>query len=294
MTWRTVTISSHSKLDYQMGYLVVRGESIKRIHLSEISVLIIENTAVSLTAYLVSELVKNRIRLIFCDEKRNPLAEVSNLYGGHDSSDMVRKQIEIPRDRKDKAWEIIIKAKIKNQLAVLEKFDCPNQELLLRYSDEVLPGDLTNREGHAAKVYFNSLFGKNFYRSTDCAVNAALNYGYSVLLSAISREITGYGFLTQLGIFHNNCDNKYNLSCDLMEPFRPVVDYLTKSFIADTFEKEQKQKILQLLQFKILINNRRETVQNAISIFVYSILDYLLDSEAEIKTPIICFDKHVL
>lgn len=79
-----------------------------------------------------------------------------------------------------------------------------------------------------------------------------------------------------------------------MEPFRPVVDYLTKSFIADTFEKEQKQKILQLLQFKILINNRRETVQNAISIFVYSILDYLLDSEAEIKTPIICFDKHVL
>lgn len=294
MTWRTITISSHSKLDYQMGYLVVRGESIKRIHLSEISVLIIENTAVSLTAYLVSELVKNKIKLLFCDEKRSPLAEVSELYGGHDSSDMVRKQIEIPQERKDTAWQSIIMSKISNQFAVLHNFDCPNQELLLQYINEVLPGDVTNREGHAAKVYFNSLFGKSFYRASECALNAALNYGYSVLLSAVSREIAGYGFLTQLGIFHDNCDNKYNLSCDLMEPFRPVVDYLVKSNIVEIFEKEQKQKILQLLQFKIQINDRQETVQNAISIFVHSVLDYLLDPSAYIKVPRIDFTKNVV
>lgn len=69
MSWRTVVISNVSKLDYQIGYLVVRGQETKRIHINEISMLIIESTAVSMTAYLLSELVKNKVKVIFCDER---------------------------------------------------------------------------------------------------------------------------------------------------------------------------------------------------------------------------------
>lgn len=296
MTWRTVTVSSHSKIDYHLGYLVVRGETVKRVHISEISILIIENTAVSLTAYLVNELIKNNVKLIFCDEKRNPVAEVAGLYGGHDSSDMVRRQIDISSTVKESVWQQVITSKIKNQLAVLNYFECPNQDLLEQYAKDVETGDKTNREGHAAKVYFNSLFGKSFYRSSDCAINAGLNYGYSILLSAVNREIVGYGCLTQLGIFHNNCDNQFNLGCDLMEPFRPMVDYLVKTHVDydGLFAKEQKQKVLQLLQCKIMIGGRRETLQNAIRLFVYSSLDALLEEKAEIKLPEIDFSENVL
>ena len=71
MSWRVVTVSSLSKLDYKMDYLVVRNtDGVKRIHLSEISVLMIESTAVSLTAYLLCELNKRKIDIIFCDERR--------------------------------------------------------------------------------------------------------------------------------------------------------------------------------------------------------------------------------
>ena len=72
MSWRTVVISSNAKLDYQMGYLVVRRDDIKKVYIDEISILIIENTAVSLTAALLSALTKKKVKVIFCDEKRNP------------------------------------------------------------------------------------------------------------------------------------------------------------------------------------------------------------------------------
>ena len=73
MSWRTVVVSNSAKLDYQMGFLVVRRETTTKIHLNEISVLLLESTAVSLTASLVSELLKRKIKVIFCDEKRNPI-----------------------------------------------------------------------------------------------------------------------------------------------------------------------------------------------------------------------------
>ena len=71
MSWRTVVISSNVKLDYQMGYMVVRRMDTMKIHLSEMEILIVESTAVSLTAALLNELSKKKIKVIFCDEKRN-------------------------------------------------------------------------------------------------------------------------------------------------------------------------------------------------------------------------------
>ena len=80
MSWRIVVITKMAKLDLQLGFLVVRGEETIKIHLSEISTLIIENTAVSLTASLLAELIKRKIKVIFCDEKRNPISELVGYY----------------------------------------------------------------------------------------------------------------------------------------------------------------------------------------------------------------------
>ncbi len=76
MSWRTVVISKRAKLDLQLGFLVVRGEDTVKIHLGEIGLLLIENTAVSLTVSLLAELTKRKVKVIFCDEKRNPSSEL--------------------------------------------------------------------------------------------------------------------------------------------------------------------------------------------------------------------------
>ena len=152
-------------------------------------------------------------------------------------------------------------------------------QLLFGYINELEFGDLTNREGHAAKVYFNALFGKDFTRSAESSINAALNYGYSLLLSAVNREISANGYLTQLGLFHDNMFNQFNLSSDLMEPFRPLVDNLVISIRPEKFEHEEKVKVLELYQKEVSMAGRNEYLNNAIKIYTKSIFDALNDSD---------------
>lgn len=131
----------------------------------------------------------------------------------------LREQIQWKDPVKAALWAEIVREKIVGQIAVLESEDCTEAaSLLCGYLEEVQPGDATNREGHAAKVYFNALFGKAFSREQENAWNAALDYGYSIVLSAVAREITACGYSTQLGVFHDNMFNKLNLACDLVEP----------------------------------------------------------------------------
>ena len=72
MGFRIVVINSRCKLETRLNYLVVRGESEKKIFINEINTLIVQSTAVSLTVALLSVLVENNIKVIFCDEKCNP------------------------------------------------------------------------------------------------------------------------------------------------------------------------------------------------------------------------------
>lgn len=226
MGWRVVVVTNPSKLDYSMGYLAVRDvEKTTRVHLDEISVLIVENTASSVTAALLSQLTERKIKVIFCDEKRNPSSELVSYYGCHDCSQKLKTQISWADDAKKLVWTSIVAEKIKNQALLLKHYGLEQYKLLEGYINELEFNDGTNREGHAAKVYFNALFGKSFSRNDDVPVNAALNYGYSLILSCVNREIVCSGYLTQLGIFHDNMFNHFNLGCDLMEPFRPIVDF---------------------------------------------------------------------
>lgn len=224
MSWRTVIINNRAKLDFKMNYLVVRGENTTKIHIKEISVLIVQTTAVSVTAALLSELVKNKVKVIFCDEKNNPSSELTPYYGMHKTSLMVRQQVLWKNEIKERVWTKIVHSKIKKQMELLCLLGKEEATLLKKYLNELEYGDTTNREGHAAKVYFNALFGKSFTRDSNTPINAALNYGYAIVLSAFNREVVSAGYITQLGLFHDNQFNQYNLSCDLMESFRPIVD----------------------------------------------------------------------
>ena len=147
MSWRTVVISNVAKLDYQIGYLVVRGQETTRIHIKEIRMLIIESTAVSMTAYLLSELMKNKIKVIFCDEKRNPSSELLPYNGSHDTRLKIRNQIKWDEIRKKDVWTQIVKEKIGQQAHLLQKCGLEEYQMLQGYMNEVEFADETNREG---------------------------------------------------------------------------------------------------------------------------------------------------
>ena len=113
MSWRTIVITETAKLDYQVGYLVVRGRETTKIHINDIETLIIESTAVSMTAYLLSELIKNKTKVIFCDEKRSPASELVPYYGSHDTSAKIRNQIAWTKEKKAAVWTDIVREKIR-------------------------------------------------------------------------------------------------------------------------------------------------------------------------------------
>lgn len=280
MSWRTVVVSKSAKLDYQMGYMVVRQEETTKIFLNEISTVLIETTAVSITGSLMCELMKNKIKVVFCDEKRNPSSELVPYYGSHDTSAKIRNQVAWSDEIKAIVWTEIVTEKIRKQKEVLERIGKADEAMLLQsYLEEIQYGDSTNREGHAAKVYFNALFGKDFTRTSDCNINAALNYGYSIILSAFTREIVANGYITQIGLFHDNMFNQFNLASDLMEPFRPLVDQAVYDMELSVFESEEKMQLVNILNHTVHINDRSEYVNNAVKIYCKSIFDALCDKD---------------
>ena len=283
MTWRIVVIARRAKLELKLNYMVVRGETVKKIHIGEISTVIIESTEVSLTAALLAELIKQKIKVVFCDEKRNPSAELLAYYGCHDSSSKIRQQIGWNENIKGMVWTDVVTKKITQQQNLLVALGKQEANLLHSYIEQIEYRDVTNREGHAAKVYFNALFGKDFVRSSDNLINAALNYGYAIMLGACNREITANGYLTQLGLFHDNTFNSFNLGSDIMEPLRPFVDECVyREYFAERLEKfehEEKMTILNLLNNEVFFDGKKNFLNYGIKLYCKSIFTALNDRD---------------
>lgn len=281
MSWRTVIVTGCAKLDYKMDYMVVRKQdSTNRVHLSELGMVIVESTAISLTAVLLCELMKRKVKVVFCDEQHNPQSELLPYYGSHDTSAKLKRQIEWTASVKGLVWTEIVAEKIRKQSRHLEERGYTVQaEMLAQYIKELEFGDGTNREGHAAKVYFNALFGMDFTRSEENSINAALNYGYGILLSCFNREIVANGYITQLGLFHDNMFNQFNLASDFMEPFRILVDRKVFEMQPQKFEHEEKMELVYLLGDMVTIDGKNNYVSNAIKIYCRSLFEALNEGD---------------
>lgn len=276
MSFRTVVISNASKISYKNRYLVVKQDlDEKYIHLSEIDTVIVDSISVSISSYLLKELSQNKINIIFCDEKHNPFGELTSYYNRHNSTKKILLQSKWAKEDKDVLWQNIVKNKIMNQMLLLQKIKNESVNLLISYIDEVNIGDKTNREAHAAKVYFNALFGKKFIRNSDDDINAMLNYGYAILLSTINKEVVSNGYITQIGINHRSEFNSFNLSCDLMEPFRIIIDNFVYYNQNRKFDSKYKMDLVNLFNDKVKYDGKLYTVKDSISLYVKNTLSVL-------------------
>lgn len=271
MAHQTIIIESKAKLSFNDNYMIItKADSCEKVYLEYISCIIINTLEISVTAYLLNEFNKRKVNVIFCDEEHNPSIQMLSLYGSYDASHKLNEQIKWTEDLKNEVWLIILRAKIINQYYVLKKLGIVSIDLK-KYTSNLKYMDQTNVEGTVAKIYFRYLFGKDFNRNSDNHINSMLNYGYAILLSFINREVISNGYTTKIGLKHNNKMNWYNLSCDLMEPFRPFVDLIVFKYREKVFNKNIKASLCEFLYIKVKYDGKEYELRNIIEIYIKDI-----------------------
>lgn len=218
-------------LSVDRGFVVVKvnNEIKAKIPTDDIEVLILNGTGASLTTNLLNRLLESQTMIIILGDNYAPsgIFYPTNPHFFHKQK--VNLQINASKPLNKKLWQAVVKAKILNQASILSFFTKEDEKLLIALSKKVGSGDPENIEAQAAKKYWRELFGEEFRRDySNEGINSMLNYGYAILRSATARSIFSCGLNPVFGIHHHNLGNAFCLVDDLMEPYRPIVDFIVK------------------------------------------------------------------
>ncbi|MEO7532660.1 MAG: type II CRISPR-associated endonuclease Cas1 [Ferruginibacter sp.] len=261
MIKRTICIENACFLKYANQQMVVSYSHIKgmedkpdrSVPIEDLGMLVLEHQQISLTHYLLDQLVAGNVAVVTCNETHHPTGLLMPLESNTLQSERFRAQIEATEPLKKQLWQQTVKAKISNQAAVLKKWG-GKYHLLTNLAGSVKSGDANNNEAVAAAHYWQNLFAPewNFYRKRDgLPPNNLLNYGYAIVRAGMARAIVGTGLLPTLGIFHRNRYNAYCLADDMMEPYRPFVDQVVRTIIDRTSAVESLTQELKVELLKI-------------------------------------------
>ena len=272
----------------------------------EISVIIFDRAGSYLHVEAINLLIKNNVTIVFCDEKHTPQALISSEFNHHRKFNMLRLQMDLLKKTKDRLWQKIIRSKIRNQLDVL-KFYVEGFEKSVEvyefedYIKDVTEGDKLNREALAARRYFTILFGSNFRRERtketlanskkDDIINSSINYGYAVLRAIIRKTLVSHGLEPALGVNHASIDNPFNLSDDIIEPYRPFIDAFIVMNVIPTNENALTEEIRinlvqNILMSKCIINENVYSIHDAINLTIESLIRcYTANSSSGILLP---------
>jgi len=226
VSWRSVVISNPARLRVKNYALTIQqGDQEVSVPLEDIAAVVIDNNQVTLTASVISKCAEQGIALITVNEKHLPNGLLLPFTPHSRAYRMMAKQLAATQPMKKRLWQLITKRKIENQAAVL--LNSGNERMstrLISIAEKVKSGDKDNLESVAAHIYFPTLLGQSFTRHKEDMVNAMLDYGYSIIRSAIAKSLVSYGFLPAFGIHHHSEQNAFNLADDIIEPYRPIVD----------------------------------------------------------------------
>ncbi|KRL63519.1 CRISPR-associated protein Cas1 [Lactobacillus psittaci DSM 15354] len=263
---------------------VQTSKGITQIPLSDIALLLVESTQVVITSQLISKLAEQGCKVIFVDNKYNPITETVNYYAPKCNYQNLLVQLHWDETLKQRLWTKVVWLKMNNQLNVLKNYHLPTEKVEQEIN-KLEFNDVSNREAVVAREYFQELFGAKFVRQDEGdTINAALNYGYSILLSSFNRSIVQNGYQTYLGIHHSSVANQFNLGSDLMEPFRPFVDYWVASQKLGEFTPDVRYGLVELLSLQIKYDGKTTLLANAIDLFTKECLSYLSKNIDELES----------
>ena len=303
MSWRTLLIQNKIKLSVKNKQLLCETDIGKQsIPAEDIAVVILDTPQVSLSSHTMSFFSSCGIVLLLCDDKHMPVGMLLPFQPHSRQTACVKKQIEWSVPFKKRAWQSIIKAKIGGQAQCLNAIGQDGADVLSSMTNKVNSGDPQNIEAQAARWYWKYLFGSEFKRlgwrdlDTD-RVNAALNYGYAILRSAVSRSLVAHGFIPSLGLHHDNQLNAYNLSDDLVEVLRPLIDFkvfkLSLGWESEDvgFSPQDRQCLAGVGESRVLVGNENHELFWAIDLMTQSLARASKDGNSKLLSiPRISFD----
>ncbi|WP_068448975.1 type II CRISPR-associated endonuclease Cas1 [Caviibacter abscessus] len=294
MSFRQVLINEQAYVHYELDSLIIENDKKElKIPINDIAIIVFESNEISISTRLISELSLKNIIILLCDCRHMPVSYLLP-FGNHYRIPLVHKlQIEQTDELKDYIWEKLVKGKIKNSRLVMEIENASKDiiNMMKVYESEIEGSDESNREGTAAKVFFNYLYGKGFNRrEIEDSINKALNYGYGVFRSAITRLLCTYGFTAHIGIHHNSMQNAYNLSYDFIEPYRAIIDYYVYNHLYYfdgncELQTEVRKELICLLNAKVRYNKREYTVLYSMELLIKSYLSLLEEGVDELAIP---------
>lgn len=295
MLKRTLYFTKPSYLSVKDKQLVVEVKDEaqpKTVPIEDIGFMLIESMQITLSMPLINELMNNNVVVIFCDAKHHPQSMLLSMEGNHQQTEVYRQQVAASEPLKKNLWKQTVVAKITNQAKALAKLGIDSNPLP-HLAQQVKSGDVDNREGMAARLYWKKLFGDNFIRDRyGDWPNGLLNYGYTIVRAAVARALVGSGLLPSFGIFHCNRYNAFCLADDIMEPYRPFVDLCVWDIYQKypevmIVEKELKAEILTILSSDVAMKKQTRPLMVAITHTTASLVACFTGTKKLIEYPLI-------
>lgn len=288
MAYRNIIVTRNIGISVHNYQLVIGNEDMC-VPLEDINCLVLEHAGIMISSGVLQRLSENGCLVYICDEKHLPSTVVLPMARHSRHFKMLTAQLAITKPRQNRIWQQIVKQKIANQAMCLKLCGKKNADQLYNMTKKVQSGDKTNVEAQAAALYFKSLFGNDFTRGDDNGINAALNYGYSVLRGHIARSIVCYGFEPSLGINHHSQLNNFNLADDFIEPYRAIVDYFVYTQLhmeeGKELSKEVRYQLVDIVNYDMGIYGEKHVIHHAIDKMVSSYNSVLMGNKYELEIP---------
>lgn len=290
--WRLVDIATdHRMLSLSDNALVISDDKaeIARIFMADIGAVVIHSYHAMLSKNVIVALADHGIPLVYCDKSHMPTAMSLPATAHYRQAERAAWQAEAGLPVKKQLWKQIVRCKIREQARTLTSIDDITAASLLKLARDVQSGDKGNVEAIAARLYWPSLMGKDFRRDrSGDHVNPALNYGYTILRSAIARAVVAAGLNPSLGLFHKNKLNNFCLVDDLLEPFRPLVDrlvYEKRSEWQGKLEKEPKMVLAEIINRGIAMEGGVTVLTQLFFILCNSLIDVFAGKSSTLVLP---------
>lgn len=252
-------------INVERGTVFIREHDsiVGQVPIDEIIAVILSADGLTITRNALARFAEENIPVVITGKQYLPVSIAMPVSSHYKQLAVATSQLKASPVLKKQLWQCVVVAKIKNQAAVLLQYKPDELEVydkLCLLADKVRSGDIDNKEGQAARIYWPALFGKSFLRDDEQGgINTCLNYGYTVIRSACARAICAAGLVPLFGIHHHNMYNAFCLVDDLMEPLRPFMDALVYQMMLEgdihSFSPNHKKILTGILRQQIEMNN---------------------------------------
>jgi len=281
VAFRTVVVSNEAELHVQQGQLVAVQEQTTWIPTEDIAVLVLENPRVHISTAALSLLAEQGVAVAVCDRKHMPTGMLLPHCAHSRQLGVTRLQFAQTLPQKKRLWQRIVRSKIQNQAECLSGLGLGGAPKLRSYAAAVLSGDSSGMESAAARMYFKRLIPDATRRSPD-GPGRSLDYGYAIVRAAIARSLVGHGLFPPVGLHHDSQLNAFNLADDVLEPYRPFVDFIAMSGSADASTAEGRRILVSVLQAPCVLLSRSHTLLTAIDATVAGLVRAIAEKNASL------------